>query len=554
MKKLKKIFYFVVIAFFLFTIEVNATSPLWGDLKPGNYAVGYRVMHLFDRSHVFMPERDYEGKVFTGERSRPLQIQIFYPARFSARAAKMSYGDYLNVKANTPVAAKVAENLRQRTRAIHEYFQDLYLKDQKNGLYEKLMKMPTTAIRNAPAATGKFPIVLFAGGASHSTDENVVLWEYLASHGYIVGVIPAQGAFSADFTVDAIGLETKTRDMEFLLEQMRRMPNAEPNRIGVMGFSYGGQAALLLAMRNTDIDAVVGLDPSFISVEYTQPLKNSPFYNVNNVMVPVLELHQNAPTVSYDVTDSLRYAPRYSFDIKGLNHIDFNSYALLYNAVLPEASRRDSPLAEKKAAYETMVRYIRDFFDVYLKGEQTKSSNLTKPAEWKGFPQEAVNFRYSKALPVPPSYAAFLAIIRNQGIDRGERIYRKTQKNDPKAGVVSEESINRLGYDLLNNGMMDEAIRVFLWNIETHPRSAIVYDSLADGYEKKGNLPCAVHYYRKVLEILPLDTTSSESTKTFLQHNATEQLERLKSVSTNAKCRLESGNARLPEIKKELKF
>ena len=77
------------------------------------------------------------------------------------------------------------------------------------------------------------------------------------------------------------------------------------------------------------------------------------------VTAPVLELHESAPSVTYEVTDLLRYSPRYSFDIKGLNHIDFNSYALLYSSVLPESTRQNSPIAAKKAAYEAMSRYIR---------------------------------------------------------------------------------------------------------------------------------------------------------------------------------------------------
>lgn len=528
------------------TIASAQGNPLWGNLKAGKYAVGYRAMYKYDHSRVFMPERNYEGKLNTSERSRPLHIQIFYPAMPSAKAAGMTYGEYLDLKSDTPAATTVSESLRFRNHAVHNYFLDLYLKEQKNGLYEKLLKLQAAAVRNALGAKGKYPIIIFAGGASHSTDENVVLWEYLASHGYIVGFIPATGTSSADFRpssgdfrADAIGLETETRDLEFLLEDMRRMPFAEPNRIGAMGYSYGGQAALLLAMRNSDIDAVVGLDSSFISVDFSKHLKNSPFYNIDNVTAPILEIHMSAPHVTYEVTDALRYSPRYSFDIKGLAHIDFNSYPLLYSAVLPKDTGQNSPIAEKKAAYEAMARYILDFLDVYLKGNKTKSSNLTKPVEWKGYPAEAVSFRYSEALTVPPSYADLIGIIRERGIARAERIYQEIQKRDSKAAVVSEQSINKLGYELLNSDRTDEAIRVFLWNVEKHPRSANVYDSLADGYRKKGALSCVAYSYHKLLETLPLDITSSESVKTFLLRNTTEQLEKLKNLSVNGKCDLE---------------
>ncbi|HEX8197004.1 MAG TPA: acyl-CoA thioester hydrolase/BAAT C-terminal domain-containing protein [Pyrinomonadaceae bacterium] len=533
---------FFLITLFCFSNIISAqTFPLWGDLKPGKYSVGYRAMHKYDRARTFIPERSYEGKLYTGERSRPLQIQIFYPARVSPNAARMSYQEYLNFKADTPVAATVVEGLQHRTQEIHDFFQRRYLQDYKNGLYDRLMKMPTAAVKNAPAENGRFPIILYGGGTEMSTDENVILWEYLASHGYIVAVVPMMGAYTVSSYADAIGFETQTRDMEFLFEQARELPNADTSRIGAMGFSFSGQAALLMAMRNPDIKAVVGLDPSFISKFYSQFLKNSPFYNVDSVVVPVLEMHRrDASTVFYEITDALKYSERYSFDINDLNHIDFTSFALLYTAVLPEQAKQNSPISARKTAYEAMSRYILDFLDVQLKGEKAKSEDLKKPAEWKGYPRETVSFRYLKALPAPPSYAELMRIFREQGSARGEQIYREVLKREPDAKVISETSINYLGYALMGTGKPDEAVRALQLNVERFPKSANAYDSLADAYKKKGNHPCVVYAYRKLLEVLPKDTAFNESQKTSLQQSINEQLNKLKGVSPANNCVLQN--------------
>ncbi len=507
--------------------------PLWGDLQPGAHAVGYRATIVPDRSRTFIPERNYEGKLYAGERSRPLHIQIFYPARLQSNAVRMVYGDYLNLQGDTPVA----EGLRRRAQVIHDYYQGKYLQAHRDGLYERLVRVPAASVRDAPAAEGRFPLVIYAGGAGFGTDENVVLWEFLASHGYVVAVVPMMGANSVSSTADAIGLETLTRDLEFLFEKMRDLPMADMGRVCAMGFSYGGQAALLMAMRNPDIKAVVGFDPSFIGIHYSRFLKSSPFYNVDNVTVPVLELHRkDAGTVTYDVTDALKYSERYSFEIADLNHVDFDNYALLYTAVLPEQVKQNSPVAARKAAYEIMARYVLSFLDVYLKAETGKSAGLKKPAEWKGYPRAAVSFRYTEALPAPPSYADLLGIIREQGVARGEQIYREVLKRDPNARVINEQSINTLGYELMEAGKLDEALRVLQLNAARFPRSANAYDGLADVYRGKGDQACAAYAYQRLLEVLPQDTSLDESAKASLRRSVTERLEKLRAAGVTGKC------------------
>jgi dienelactone hydrolase len=514
--------------------------PLWGNLQPGAYSVGYRTTIVPDRSRIFIPERNYEGKLYAGERSRPLPIQIFYPAQLSPNTARMVYGDYLNLRGETPAAASVAEGLRERAHVIHDYYQAKYLQAYRNGLYEKLINLPSAAVRDAPTAQGRFPVIIYGGGAGFGMEENTVLWEFLASHGYVVAVAPLMGANTVSSTADAAGLETQARDMEFLFEHMQAFPAADMSRVGAMGFSYGGQAALLMAMRNPDVKAVVGLDPSFIGSHYSQFLKSSPFYNVDNVTVPVLEFHRrDAETVTYDVTNALKYSERYSFEISDLNHVDFDNYALLYSAVLPEQAKQNSPVAARKAAYEAISRYVVDFLDVYLKAEKGKSSRLKKPEEWKGYPREAISFRYLEALSAPPSYADLLGIIREQGVARAEQVYREVLKRDPNARVIGEQSINKLGYELMDGGKIDEAARVLQLNAERFPRSANAYDGLADVYKKKGDKPCTIYAYRKLLDALPQDTSLDPSSKAMLERNATEQLQKLRATGVTGKCELE---------------
>ena len=80
--------------------------------------------------------------------------------------------------------------------------------------------------------------------------------------------------------------------------------------------------------------------------------------------------------------------------------------------------------------------------------------------------------------------------------------------------------MNYLGYRLLQEGKADEAIQVFLLNIEAFPKSANVYDGLAEACVSCGNTQKARTYYEKVLEILAEDSQIDEDAREVLMNNA----------------------------------
>src|SRR5215467_9996849 len=67
--------------------------------------------------------------------------------------------------------------------------------------------------------------------------------------------------------------------------------------------------------------------------------------------------------------------------------------------------------------------------------------------------------------------------------------------------ISAEGAINKLGYQLLADKKVAEAIVVFKRNVELYPASANVYDSLADGYETDGKLELATKNAQKGVEL-----------------------------------------------------
>lgn len=67
--------------------------------------------------------------------------------------------------------------------------------------------------------------------------------------------------------------------------------------------------------------------------------------------------------------------------------------------------------------------------------------------------------------------------------------------------IPSERTLNTVGYMYLRLERLEEATRVFEYNVELYPESANVYDSLGDAFEKRNILTKAFDNYTKATEI-----------------------------------------------------
>ena len=79
-----------------------------------------------------------------------------------------------------------------------------------------------------------------------------------------------------------------------------------------------------------------------------------------------------------------------------------------------------------------------------------------------------------------------------------ERGYAQEQvaANEDRRNLIkywhSEDDLNEWGYTLLNKNEVQKAIEVFKLNVQLHPQSANVYDSLGDAYMKADNKEMAI--------------------------------------------------------------
>lgn len=212
-------------------------APLFRFTAPaGAHAVGLSVVEQSDPSRAWGPEK----------RARPLQTLIWYPARRVAEP--MTVRDYVNLWARETSFGRPALSAKAREWRVS---------------MQRTLETPLRAGRDAPAVAERFPLIVYAPGASNPAWENADFCEYLASHGYVVVASASLGSSDRAMETELAGAHAQARDISFLIDFAGALENADLSRIAVIGLSWGGLSNLLAASGDSRIDALVSLDGSF---------------------------------------------------------------------------------------------------------------------------------------------------------------------------------------------------------------------------------------------------------------------------------------------------
>jgi len=102
-----------------------------------------------------------------------------------------------------------------------------------------------------------------------------------------------------------------------------------------------------------------------------------------------------------------------------------------------------------------------------------------------------------------PAAKVIEPIILESGIDAGLEKYEELKMAGSGEYLFMETMMNALGYRLLSQDKVAEAIEVFKLNAEEHPDSFNVYDSMGEAYMKNGDKKLAKKNYKKSIKINP---------------------------------------------------
>ena len=100
--------------------------------------------------------------------------------------------------------------------------------------------------------------------------------------------------------------------------------------------------------------------------------------------------------------------------------------------------------------------------------------------------------------------------------------YRRIKREHPADQSVAEDRLNNLGYVLMRQKKLKEAIEIFKLNIEFYPTSWNVYDSLGEAYMNNGEKELAIANYKKSLELNPGNSNGALILKKLMEEKQTE--------------------------------
>ena len=184
------------------------------------------------------------------------------------------------------------------------------------------------ARRGAPIAVERAPVLLVHPGLGGAYADNFVLYELLASRGWVVVGGLFQQASGAGLGVQW-DPSTSVLDLDVLRAEVSPSMGVEPTSIAVAGHSYGAQAVLLYASMRRDVSAVISFDSTIENASGPQPWwkdeQHGPWLDhAPENRTPAMLLASEGASADY--FRELGGHPRHFVTIADLRHNEFESF------------------------------------------------------------------------------------------------------------------------------------------------------------------------------------------------------------------------------------
>ena len=501
------------------------TAPtLWGTLTPGHDAVGIRRIFVFDRSRTWIQTRALGG-TFTPDRyGRPIQVNVWYPAA-PTKSGPMRLGDYVEQSAPAGFSDLNNEMLLRNRDAVGEPFTP--------DATKQLLAMPMAGHLDAKPAPQRHPLVLLAGGLSADINVNVVLAEYLASHGYAVASVSLMG-HNADEMAPArsnANTEAGVRDLEFAIALLCQSKEVDCDRIGVAGHSLGAIQAVLLGQRNGNVAAVIAMDGTYAFKGNEYALTAAYGFDPMASRYALLDLRRKQGMQSADLNfapiDSMRYADRTYVQLNLMHHSDFTSFSMTADAMhLPTKAEYNGTgwtRATARQGYEQSARIVLAFLNEYVRSDSTAATQLASLLQ----SDTVASFHHENALPAPPRLTEVIALAQQGKAASIRSMYQTACADQPLEHCIDQDAFNNRAYDELKAKRPDIAMVLFDLVAWSHPTSANAQDSLADGYLALGQKDGAREASKRELALLDKDPSLDAVSRQQLKAAAEQRLKDL---------------------------
>lgn len=348
--------------------------------KPsGAFAIGRKFFYWTDESRAETITDDPDDK-------RKLFVQVWHPAKKGGKKAAEYYPNL--------------EELRGR--------------DDNIAILRTIKTHATTDAKLAKSKT-KFPVIVFSPGLGSSPFSYTAIIENLVSRGYVVAAINhpydssdfkfsdgkiirfASERWDRKVSKDWMAEQRKqffderrlgwAQDVSFVVNQLEKIEKPfkdalDLQNLGMLGHSFGGQAATIACASDKRLKACANLDGMaqgnvFLPDAKGEILKQPFLFFNKSAEVTDAELKMmNLTRIEYRTKDRKRLTERWKPSFKTrLAELESGAYFALYpgikhssfsDALLLETNSKDPLFAERNLTAQTINEYISAFFDKFL--------------------------------------------------------------------------------------------------------------------------------------------------------------------------------------------
>jgi len=335
---------------------------VYGQPPAKRYQAGYQAYTFTDSSRLYKPAANGNSPL----RYRPVVLDVWYPIGTTANTAALPFRYYLSLFEQRANYFQDSIKLDGITDELLQYFT---AHTGKEGA--AAMDLHTYSYLNAAPEKGRFPLIIYMAAFNGMSYENVPLFEYLASHGYIVAAVSSIGRYPGNMTTKYPDLLEQVNDGQAAIRHLQCQHNVDTSRIGVMGYSYGGLAASVLAMQNYQVKALLSLDGSekhYYGGEREEDedfdtLRKQPFFPAITSSLPYAYLENDHKQENGQVDSIYQWSSavggKHYMRLLGAEHEDFSCLTSLTATGTAGAQR-----------YEWVKRLSLHYFDQYLGGNK----------------------------------------------------------------------------------------------------------------------------------------------------------------------------------------
>ncbi len=322
------------------------------DLPMGKQPVGFHSELHWD-----------ESRSFNGMDKRPLLIGMWYPAALSEASKQLYYKDYLLADAQHDGIANNDTTMNWVKGGFVAGAEAFFSVDASAAL--RLMDLPVRAFDQTEIQSGKHPLLLYAASFNAGIHENSAIWEYLASHGYVVAAIASVGSELPAMTGDSLGIAAQLGDFELLHKTITERAYVDTDKVATSGFSWGGFATTLMGIEK-EAKVMISMDGSQTyfpqAVAQFQDTYNRP---AEGAYVQLSQRARPNAQIKLDTTVYHRIgqsADAYLYRFKAMDHRDFGGAFQYLNA-----AANDSAFLAGQAQFHTAVYSKDEKGEGYLK-------------------------------------------------------------------------------------------------------------------------------------------------------------------------------------------